>query len=200
MNATRVACIGDSLTFGYLVENRFRNCYPARLNDLLGESYEVRNFGVNGLTLLKSGDSPYWEHKYFNLSLEFNPHVVIIMLGTNDSKPNNWTTVIDYIRDYEHMIEHYRSLLTKPNIYLLTPPTAFILEDEEDVAFGVSNEHIQKMRSAIKHIGNVKSLPVIDINEVTAPYPECFPIDGVHTNADGANLIATTVYRAISNS
>ena len=87
MDNIRVACIGDSLTYGYLVEDRPVNCYPSKLQRLLGEKYTIKNFGVNGLTMLKNGPESYWESEEFQLSLHFNPNIVIIMLGTNDSKP-----------------------------------------------------------------------------------------------------------------
>ncbi len=52
----RVACVGDSITFGAGVKERNKNSYPKVLAGLLGEKYDVRNFGVNGATLLKKGN------------------------------------------------------------------------------------------------------------------------------------------------
>ena len=52
----RVACVGDSITFGSGIKNRDQNSYPAQLGAMLGEKYEVRNFGVGGATLLKNGE------------------------------------------------------------------------------------------------------------------------------------------------
>ncbi|HEX6984910.1 MAG TPA: GDSL-type esterase/lipase family protein, partial [Planctomycetaceae bacterium] len=69
----RVACVGDSITFGSGVEERERNSYPAVLGRLLGERYEVRNFGVSGATLQKRGDKPYWTLDAFKDVSAFNP-------------------------------------------------------------------------------------------------------------------------------
>lgn len=57
----KVACVGNSVTYGMRVENREHNCYPARLAQLLGEGYDVRNFGKSGATLLSRGHRPYVE-------------------------------------------------------------------------------------------------------------------------------------------
>ncbi len=59
----KVACVGDSITFGFTIENRDQNSYPAQLGRLLGKNWEVKNFGVIGATLLKKGDMPYWKQK-----------------------------------------------------------------------------------------------------------------------------------------
>ena len=55
----KVACVGDSITFGAGIKERETQCYPVQLGQLLGDEFEVRNFGVNGATLLKQGDLPY---------------------------------------------------------------------------------------------------------------------------------------------
>ncbi len=35
----RVACVGNSVTYGYLLPEREKNCYPQRLQEMLGEGY-----------------------------------------------------------------------------------------------------------------------------------------------------------------
>src|SRR4051812_7771397 len=85
----KVACVGDSITFGAGIKDRDKNSYPAQLQGLLGSGYEVKNFGVSGATLLKEGDKPYWKEKAFEAAKKFEPNIVIIKLGTNDSKPQN---------------------------------------------------------------------------------------------------------------
>ena len=87
---TRIACVGDSITFGATMKDRAQNCSPAVLGRLLGKEYTVRNYGVNGATLLKKGDRPYWKLKAFKDATAFGPNIVIIKLGTNDTKPQNW--------------------------------------------------------------------------------------------------------------
>ena len=61
--ARKVACVGDSITAGYL-----SSCgmdYPHQLQQLLGEDYKVTNYGVGGQTMFKPNhqvgrDASYW--------------------------------------------------------------------------------------------------------------------------------------------
>ena len=87
---TRVACIGNSITYGYGLKNRSEECYPAVLGIMLGENYTVENFGISARTLLNKGDHPYMQEKLFTEARAFHPDIVIIKLGTNDTKPHNW--------------------------------------------------------------------------------------------------------------
>ena len=57
--AVKVACIGNSVTYGYGHANAAATSYPSQLQQLLGEEYEVRNFGHSGATLLSKGHRPY---------------------------------------------------------------------------------------------------------------------------------------------
>src|SRR5512138_1808239 len=85
--AAKIACVGDSITAGYGLSNAAQQSYPAVLQSLLGSKHTVQNFGTSGCTLLKKGDQPYWNDGNFGASDTFKPDVVIIMLGTNDAKP-----------------------------------------------------------------------------------------------------------------
>ena len=86
----KVACVGDSITFGATIKNREKKCYPTQLAGLLGSGYTVKNFGVSGATLLKSGDHPYWQTKPYHATLSWEPDLIVVKLGTNDTKPKNW--------------------------------------------------------------------------------------------------------------
>ena len=41
----KIACVGNSITYGSGIKNQFQNSYPGVLSQLLGEGYDVRNFG-----------------------------------------------------------------------------------------------------------------------------------------------------------
>jgi len=191
----KIACIGDSLTYGHLVENREINCYPAILNKLLGDNYVVENFGANGHTMLKTGDRPYWDHENFKNSFLMLPDIVIIMLGSNDSKPHNFTTIDDFSCTYEEMITHYQKLSSKPHVYIATPPTVFPPESTEMTT--IRGEVVNRMADAIRELGKKLLVPVIDVGKRTENYPEGFTCDGVHTNKKGAGLIARVVFESI---
>ena len=109
----RVACVGDSITFGAGVGDREKNSYPAVLGRLLGEKWQVKNFGVSGATMLNKGDKPYTKQKAFAAALEFKPNVVLIKLGTNDSKPQNWKFKADFAADAKRWPESSRRLIPR---------------------------------------------------------------------------------------
>ena len=54
----KVACAGNSITFGYTLQNRETESYPAQLQQMLGDKYTVGNFGKSGATLLNKGHRP----------------------------------------------------------------------------------------------------------------------------------------------
>ncbi|MEO7101377.1 MAG: GDSL-type esterase/lipase family protein, partial [Luteolibacter sp.] len=86
----KVACVGDSITAGYALANPGTQSYPAQLQLLLGSGYTVGNFGLSGATLLKQSDFTYWNSSQYSASRTYNPNIVVIMLGTNDTKSWNW--------------------------------------------------------------------------------------------------------------
>ena len=113
---TKVACIGTSITYGATIVNMPRDSYPAQLGRLLGTQWKVRNFGVNGRTMLKKGNLPYWNTPVFEQAMEFLPDVIIIELGTNDSKPQNWKYKSEFYDDYKDMINGLLALKSSPKI------------------------------------------------------------------------------------
>ena len=104
-DAVRVACIGNSITFGAGIKNRSRDSYPSVLARMLGDSYWVKNFGVSARTMLNKGDHPYMNEPAYKNALAFNPNIVVIKLGTNDSKSFNWKYKADFMKDAQTMID-----------------------------------------------------------------------------------------------
>ncbi|MBU7578662.1 MAG: hypothetical protein KAF40_11425, partial [Flavihumibacter sp.] len=117
----RIACVGNSITYGSGVVNREKNSYPAQLQSMLGADYIVRNFGLGGTTLLKNGNKPYWESAQFQQSLEFQPDIVFIKLGTNDSKAVNRPFLKEFNKDLQALIKKYQDLASRPRVVLLLP-------------------------------------------------------------------------------
>ena len=191
---TRIACVGDSITYGASIKNRVKNCYPVVLGKLLGQSFEVHNFGVNGATLLKNGDRPYWKLKAFKDATAFNPEIVIIKLGTNDTKPQNWNKVgKEFEDDLRAMIIHFGKLSKKPKIYLCLPVPVY------QTRWGINEKTVKNgVIPVIKKVAKEKSLPVIDLHKALSNKVEMFP-DKIHPNANGAKVMAKTIKAAILN-
>lgn len=110
----KVACVGNSITYGAGISNREKNSYPAQLQYYLGDDYEVRNFGSNGATAQSDGDYPYVRTGVYGESKNFLPDIVLIKLGTNDTKPQNWKDEKHFMEEYQTLIDTYRSLDSHP--------------------------------------------------------------------------------------
>ena len=188
----RIACIGDSITYGASIKNRDRDCYPAQLGRMLGEKWQARNFGVSGATLLKKGDLPYWNQQAFKDALAYDPHVVIIKLGTNDTKPQNWKYKDQFVRDYADMIDSFAELPSSPRIWICQPVPAY------GERWGISETKIKnEVIPLINRIARKKNVPVIDLFGPLSDKPELFP-DRIHPNAEGAHGIAGEIYAVLS--
>lgn len=184
---TRVACIGDSITAGAGIADPRESSYPAVLGKLLGSAYEVRNFGVNGATMLKDGELPYTGSQAYAMALDFQPDVVVILLGTNDSKPQNWRFGEAFERDTYTLIRSFLYLPSRPKVYICTPPPVF--QDRWGITSSVvSNEIVPILR----RISAREFWPLIDLHRALLYRPEQFP-DGVHPDATGAASIASSI-------
>ena len=76
-------------------------------------------------TLLKNGDSPYWRQAQYEQSLEWNPDIVVIMLGTNDSKTFNWVHADAFVPDFTEFVRSYQEIDSQPRVLLATPTPLF---------------------------------------------------------------------------
>ncbi|HBB92181.1 MAG: hypothetical protein A2X22_02140 [Bacteroidetes bacterium GWF2_49_14] len=188
----RVACVGNSITYGAGIGNREKMSYPAQLQAWLGQEYDVRNFGVSGSTLLKKGDKPYWKEPVFKTVLDFNPDIIIIKLGTNDSKPQNWKFAGEFEQDFRDLISVYKNLPSKPRILLALPVPVFVPDKWGIRDSVVRNEVIPKIKSVAK----AEKLQTVDLYTPLLPYKYAFP-DDVHPNPIGASFMVEEIYRAL---
>ncbi len=120
----RVACIGDSITYGAGIEDPAKDGYPAVLQRMLGSGFEVRNYGLNARVMTQEGDNPYMKETEYAQVKAFLPDIVTIMLGTNDSKPHNWNAGL-YEGSYQQMINELKAMPSHPDIYVCLPPPAY---------------------------------------------------------------------------
>ena len=120
----KVACIGNSVTYGYGHRSPEKSSYPSQLATMLGERYEVGNFGKSGATLLRKGHRPYNKQQEYKAALAFAPDIAIIHLGLNDTDPRCWPNYRDYFYgDYMNIIKALREKNPKVEVYVcgMTP-------------------------------------------------------------------------------
>jgi alpha-L-fucosidase 2 len=183
-NKTKIACMGDSITNGG--GEGIEAFYPTQLDDMLGAGYEVLNLGESGATMLKSGNKPYWHQKDFPNVFVFQPDVITILLGTNDSKGFNWNAK-KYESDYQNMIDTLRTLPTKPKIYLCSPPPAY------SSVWEISDSTIQHaIIPIVNRLAEKNQLEIIDFYKGMANKSELFP-DGIHPNNEGKKIMARII-------
>lgn len=190
-NAIRVACVGNSITYGAGIKNRNRDSYPSVLGRMLGDGYHVKNFGISARTVMNKGDRPYMNEKIFKDALAFDPNIVVIKLGTNDSKSFNWKFKSGFTKDLQTMIDSFKALPSQPKIYLCYPSKAYTTGD------GINDDIISKeIIPMIKKVAKKNNLPIIDLHAAMDGMPQLFP-DHVHPNEAGAKVMAKAVYDAL---
>ena len=186
----RVACVGDSITQGVKLPQGMT--YPEQLQKMLGSPWIVKNFGKSGRTLLKQGDHPYSNESIYQDALQFAPDAVIIKLGTNDTKPQNWKHIADFKKDYRALVESFRSLPGKPRIYICTPCPVVGAG-----SFDITNAGVAEEVGWVKELAAELHVGLVDMNAAFAGKSELLP-DKVHPNAEGATLLASTAYSALT--
>jgi len=196
----RVACVGDSITFGYGLQRT----YPAQLGHWLGTNYDVRNFGVSATTLLHRGDFPYIGRPAYTNALDFKADIVVIDFGANDSKHpndgsldatnavNNWQHKADFIGDYKELIAAFRAANPAAKIFICHPTPDF------PGRWGINDKTIrEEMIPLIRTVAEETGAAVIDLHSALAGRADLFP-DTVHPNDEGAKLMAAEIFRALT--
>lgn len=193
----QVYCIGDSITYGKGLEKeeRMTASYPAVLQQMLGAGYEVINYGVSGRTLMDIPERAYRETGYIEMVEIQSPDIVVVMLGTNDSRKELWNAA-EYKRQYLALVEELKEIYSKPDIYLMAPPEAFP-GIEGKIIYGIDNDVIRdEIRGIVEEVAEETGAGFIDLYAVTEDRPEYFT-DGVHLNRDGYEVLAHAVYEGI---
>jgi lysophospholipase L1-like esterase len=186
----RLACVGDSITQGVGADKG--KSWPDQLQRLLGEQWHVGNFGVSGATLMNAGDKPYQREGAFTKAMAFAPDVVVIILGTNDTKPHNWKHRDTFTADYQELIGKFAALPTRPRIFISYPP--YIAGKGN---FGISEENTLAEFPFIDAAATATGASRIDVHAALLGKDALIP-DRVHPNNDGMAAIAAAVYRALT--
>ena len=200
----KVACVGDSITYGHGIEDWTKNSYPVVLQKMLGEAYHVANFGSAGACINPEGDQPYVNREVYQAALEYEADIVVFMMGTNDAKPENWVDADRFMEDYLTVLESFIEGEKTPKIYLALCTEAYYTEDADkstgiasyDIQPSVVDEIVETIRKQTL-LSSGFPMQIIDIHSLSEAHPEWFEADGIHPNNDGAKAIAEAVANAI---
>ncbi len=176
----KVACVGNSITWG----DGGSGAYPFKLGVLLGSHYEVKNFGVGGTTLLKKGDFPYWNTTAFLDAVDYDAQIVIMKLGTNDSKPQNWIYKADYYSDYLALVAAFRKNGRNPQIYICRPVP--VVKDAFGITGSIVKDEIIPLADSVRKTVNAD---LMDFFQAMSAHSDLFS-DGVHPTAAGYQVMA----------
>ena len=114
-------------------------------------------------------------------------YVVIIKLGTNDTKPKNWEHKGEFASDLKAMIDHFQALPAKPKIFLCNPVPAF------PERWGIEDTRIREgVIPIVKKVARENKLPTIDLYTPFIGRAKLVP-DKIHPNAAGAALMTRII-------
>ena len=186
----RVACIGNSVTYGYGHKDPSKTSYPSQLQELLGNDYEVRNFGHSGATLLSKGHRPYINLPEYSAALEYAPDIAVIHLGLNDTDPRNWPNYRDeFYDDYINIIKALRTANPGVNVYICRMSPIF--HWHRRFKSGTRDWYWQ-IQNVIEDIAKYNGVELVDLSRYLYHRPDLMP-DALHPNAEGAGIIAKQV-------
>ena len=186
---TKVACVGNSITYGYGLARQDLENYPLRLDSLLGEGWTTTNLGNSGKTMLRNVNDAYWKQPEFSRALALLPDVVVIELGTNDAKDYIWNyNKAAFAKDYRAMVDTFRTLSSKPQVWATLQPRA------ENLSWSMPDTTIaRQVNPLILSTAMAAGVGVIDLRTGMAGHPEWMLSDSVHPNAAGALAMAKIV-------
>ena len=191
----KVACVGNSITYGTGVANREQKAYPVVLQRLLGKGYQVENFGKPGATLLRCGHRPYFAQSEFRAALQFRPDIAVIHLGINDTDPRNWPNYRDeLIPDYLALIDSLRA--ANPHVRILVARLTPIGVDHPRFDSG-TRKWREEISQAVQQVADIAHVEWIDFYAPLVPHPDWLP-DAVHPDARGAEVLAKVAYAGIT--
>lgn len=191
----KVACVGNSITYGTGIEDREHFSYPVQLQKMLGEKYQVGNFGKPGATLLNHGHRPYMQQEEFKEAMAFKGDIAVIHLGINDTDPRNWPNYRDeFVKDYLSLMDSLRS--ANPKVRFILARMTPIADRHPRFISGTKLWH-GEIQEAIQTVARVSGAELIDFHAPLYPYPYLLP-DAIHPNPEGAGILAKTVYAGIT--
>ena len=193
----RIVCIGDSLTYGSGVrETRETDAWPQVLERKLDGAYEVLNYGISGATAQKSGDYPY-NSKLWRQAKRCRGQIYILMLGSNDTKPQNWNAegVADQLGQ---RVRELKRIPSAETVYLMIPPPVYKLSEEDEYAvYNIDGDRIRdELQDIVRNVAEENDVALIDLFTLLDGHPE-YMVDGAHPGLEGNEIIAEHIAQVI---
>ena len=184
----KLLCFGDSITHGYKLKDPGSESYPAQLQAIVGGEFDVVNLSKTGANVVTEGNLPIRKQEVFQEAMKLRPDVVVLLIGTNDTKDENWKYHSEFTEDYNRLVERFQTMPSLPDLYLCTIPPVFTKEDRK--------QRIEEINIAIRQVAAVHDLKVIDVSSSFVAHPELFA-DGIHPDQEGAKILAEAVAAGI---
>lgn len=188
----RIACVGDSNTYGTLLAGWPATTYPMTLRKRLGAGCCVNNYSYPGRCARPGADKPLIDEEQYADSLKFRPDIAVVMLGSNDAREGNWIDKSEFKSGLKSIVDEYAA--TGCKTYLVSPPPAF--ESGGRVRYRIRAEILgADARDAVKEVASETGSEYIDAYSAFEGRPDLFA-DGVHLKAKGAKILADLAYDA----
>ena len=191
----RVACVGDSITYGYALPEatRARSSYPGVLGFRLGGGYVVKNFGHTGCTIMNlDWLPPLMKTDEYKQSLAWKPNIVILMGGTNDGNPRNWAHIDQFEIDLKQITHSFLNLSTHPRVIVMTPPRICTKAEKGVIDDEQCNNVNQTLPPILRSFAKTNALTLID-SRLAVTSRDCYTVDGIHLNEKGCSKLANQV-------
>ncbi len=186
-----ILCLGDSITHGFKLPDPAQESFPSRMEEHSQGLWHVQNLGVNGATVLSKGDIPIINQDAYRIAMHSSPDVVVLMLGTNDTKNNNWRYISDFLEDYRRIVDSLQHLASRPRVIVCTIPPIFLSPNSV-----LDVEHVTQVNRMIRSVAAESGAEFLNVHQMLAGKSNLF-IDGIHPNALGAVELAGIIYSKI---
>lgn len=179
-----LSALGDSLTFGYMVEVGYLNVLEKKLKDNFPEAnLEVKNFGVCGETIIDG------LNRLNKTLLAFPTNLAIIQFGINDAFSGISLNNFEYY--FNDTINKFKSSMSDSDIILVPPPPLKFKEEESVVL---------PFRKIFENIALKNNVIQADVEKTWSKYnsnESLWLFDGVHPGEQGYRLIAEAIFNKI---
>ena len=127
----------------------------------------------------------------FKKAEEYEPKVVVIMLGTNDARTDLSQYNKTFEEAYSQLLSSFQNLESAPQIFVVNSPPIFTSNPD------YNNTYLAKdVIPQIDNLATTLNLTTVDVYNAFTNHSDYF-MDGVHPNSEGTALIASEVDNAI---